>query len=305
MSDIESNHVKKPSLGRRKFLTKTAAAAVVGAIPARSVWATGVTNSIMASGHGSDFAGGEDLQLLGPCEILRDFSNNSNLQLKFSDVFGGTSSLSFYDILDCYCCPATTLTNAISNVVTCLENGQRIKIDEYPDEHKDPNHPKLYFSALEDMYSSPVVDYVIKAGNSGNGRSRHTDQHTYHNRKGEEMQKDQFGIYTPSWFTGHQGDNVDGSVDADQLSYASLSSLSSDCDQRSVLMVTVYLNAVLDLEARMQGGTYSGIFYPILQSATDAPTLASSISGSSDFDLSTIITVHGGSTTAACPIPTA
>ncbi len=39
---------------RRTFLKRASATAVVGAIPAKSVWATGITNSIVASGHGSD-----------------------------------------------------------------------------------------------------------------------------------------------------------------------------------------------------------------------------------------------------------
>lgn len=51
---------------RRKFLTRATIGATLATIPAKSVWATGLTNSIVASGHGSDFAGGKALILKSP-----------------------------------------------------------------------------------------------------------------------------------------------------------------------------------------------------------------------------------------------
>lgn len=58
------------SNSRRKFLTRATAGAVLATIPAKSVWATGLTNSIVASGHGSDFAGGKDIKLKSPTAWL-------------------------------------------------------------------------------------------------------------------------------------------------------------------------------------------------------------------------------------------
>ncbi len=51
---------------RRKFMAKASAGALISTIPAKSVWATGLTNSIIASGHGSDFTGNTAARLRGP-----------------------------------------------------------------------------------------------------------------------------------------------------------------------------------------------------------------------------------------------
>lgn len=72
--------------GRRKFLQKASAGALIATIPAKSVWATGLTNSIVASGHGSDFAGGTmNLQDVYWWTSNDNFIPND----KFSDVFRG------------------------------------------------------------------------------------------------------------------------------------------------------------------------------------------------------------------------
>ncbi|WP_371192513.1 hypothetical protein [Glaciecola sp. SC05] len=73
--------------GRRSFLQKATAGALIATIPAKSVWATGLTNSIVASGHGSDFAGGMQMH-------LKDFhfwtTNISHVpDAKYTDIFGG------------------------------------------------------------------------------------------------------------------------------------------------------------------------------------------------------------------------
>lgn len=83
--------------GRRKFLRKATAGALIATIPAKSVWATGLTNSVVASGHGSDMAGGMGL-------VMRSAGYwSNNLQsidtglrsMKFSDInaFGGKAFL--------------------------------------------------------------------------------------------------------------------------------------------------------------------------------------------------------------------
>ncbi|EJI84889.1 MAG: hypothetical protein PHE38_05220 [Alishewanella agri] len=52
-------------MNRRKFLTRTGAGLVIASIPARSVWASsgGLTQSIVASGHGSNFTNSEPIRL--------------------------------------------------------------------------------------------------------------------------------------------------------------------------------------------------------------------------------------------------
>ena len=62
--DKLSSNVKTQS--RRRFVKKAAVGASLVALPVRSVWANGITNSIVASGHGSDWANGGTLSLLTP-----------------------------------------------------------------------------------------------------------------------------------------------------------------------------------------------------------------------------------------------
>lgn len=84
-----SAHVKASGNSRRQFLTKASAGLVIASLPARSVWASGggIAQSIVASGHGSDFAGGNPIKVLSP-----GYWMNHELQyhsLVFSQVFGG------------------------------------------------------------------------------------------------------------------------------------------------------------------------------------------------------------------------
>ncbi|MFC3121987.1 twin-arginine translocation signal domain-containing protein [Agaribacter flavus] len=76
---------------RRTFLKRSAAGATLATIPAKSVWATGITNSIVASGHGSDFAGGVPLKLQRPWywQNRQGSIQASLLDSSFSTVFGG------------------------------------------------------------------------------------------------------------------------------------------------------------------------------------------------------------------------
>ncbi|EHR41678.1 hypothetical protein [Alishewanella jeotgali] len=76
-------------MNRRKFLTRTGAGLVIASIPARSVWASsgGLTQSIVASGHGSDFANGHQLKLESPGYFRNRATSQNNLL--FINVFGG------------------------------------------------------------------------------------------------------------------------------------------------------------------------------------------------------------------------
>lgn len=84
-----SAHATGSGKSRRQFLTKATAGLVIASLPARSVWASGggVAQSIVASGHGSDFAGGDPIELRSP-----GYWKNHELKyhkLVFSNVFGG------------------------------------------------------------------------------------------------------------------------------------------------------------------------------------------------------------------------
>ncbi|WP_339722163.1 hypothetical protein [uncultured Paraglaciecola sp.] len=285
---IESSVSKSTKL-RRKFLKRASATAVVGAIPAKSVWATGVANSIVASGHGSDFAYGRDLELLGPCEILTVLSANTDagLDLNFETVFGVGSgpNQTFSEILSCHCgCPSSaTIRYGISNVVFLVKNSdgtyQRIKVDEYGThgDIKDPNDPTRYYAYILDTYApdGTIEDYVIKAGQM------------YYNQAGQEV-----SIGNPSWYTGFNGPNIDESFNANQSISGSSSNFSSanscEGDDTTTYMIAIYLNARFDLYFRGgQPATDSwngshGIYYPILNSTNNVGNLVASIEASKD-----------------------
>lgn len=62
------NNVKNRISSRRKFLKRTSAGAILASLPAASVWGQDslIAGSIVASGTGSDFAGGSSIALLSP-----------------------------------------------------------------------------------------------------------------------------------------------------------------------------------------------------------------------------------------------
>lgn len=87
---LDSEHGGTPQSSRRKFLTKASVGIVVASLPARSVWASsgGVAQSIVASGHGSDFAEGKCIQLLSHGGWKNKCGQNPFLETKFQTVFG-------------------------------------------------------------------------------------------------------------------------------------------------------------------------------------------------------------------------
>ena len=72
----------KTTTARRKFLVKASAGALISTIPAKSVWATGLTNSITASGHGSDMGGSKSVYL----RPVRFWRNDPNRMGHYKDV---------------------------------------------------------------------------------------------------------------------------------------------------------------------------------------------------------------------------
>ena len=83
--DKLSSNVKTQS--RRRFVKKAAVGASLVALPVRSVWANGITNSIVASGHGSDWANGGTLSLLTPNEWANEIDIN-DADTTFFSIFG-------------------------------------------------------------------------------------------------------------------------------------------------------------------------------------------------------------------------
>ena len=267
---------------RRTFLKRASATAVVGAIPAKSVWATGVTNSIVASGHGSDFANGRDIELLSPCSILTILSQYSGagLDLNFSQVFGEGPNQTFSEILSCHCNCPSGIDHAISNVVFLVRNSdgsfQRIKLDEYENHGEiiDPDDPTHYYDYIISTYSpgGAVMDYVIKAGQME------------FNPLGENISNQ-----WPQWYTGHSGgQNPD--FDEEFVASSSISPNSgagNNCqgDETTLAMIAIYLNARFDYYFRGGIPTESwtganGIYYPILSSNASVANLVESIKAS-------------------------
>ncbi|OUS27742.1 hypothetical protein A9Q98_09055 [Thalassotalea sp. 42_200_T64] len=99
----DTDKIVKPT--RRKFLTRTAAGIVVASIPAKSVFANNVVNSIIASGHASDFAGGDPIELLGPCAWLEQDNYWTDISdMSFNSIFGEGPATSLISLLQCFCC---------------------------------------------------------------------------------------------------------------------------------------------------------------------------------------------------------
>lgn len=86
-----SEHENTSSSSRRRFLTKASVGIVVASMPARSVWASGggVAQSIVASGHGSDFAEGVKIAVLSAGYWKTHCTTNHSKN--FKTVFGGNA----------------------------------------------------------------------------------------------------------------------------------------------------------------------------------------------------------------------
>lgn len=87
------NPEQSPQHSRRKFLTRATAGVVIASLPAKSVWAAGgnILNSIVASGHGSDFANGKRIQLLSQGLVKTHLPEYH--RVNFISIFGGAPFL--------------------------------------------------------------------------------------------------------------------------------------------------------------------------------------------------------------------
>ncbi|MFT4970717.1 MAG: hypothetical protein ACI9O4_002478 [Chitinophagales bacterium] len=89
---LKESTVDNETKVRRTFLKRVSAGAVIASIPAKSVWANGITASIVASGHGSDFNNGKCTGLLSP-EFFKGSGNVDVWSVMhdnfFTSIFGG------------------------------------------------------------------------------------------------------------------------------------------------------------------------------------------------------------------------
>lgn len=83
---MDKSNINETAQSRRRFVKRTAVGAALVSLPVKSVWANGITNSIVASGHGSDWANGGALRLQGPDYWAGNISGTVANE-KFSDVF--------------------------------------------------------------------------------------------------------------------------------------------------------------------------------------------------------------------------
>lgn len=115
---LDSEHGITPQSSRRKFLTKASVGIVVASLPARSVWAgsSGIAQSIVASGHGSEFANSVKIALLSPGYWKNHYKDNHSLV--FSRVFPGKA----FDKSGIACLPDDTTFGTI-----LTENGSTFK----------------------------------------------------------------------------------------------------------------------------------------------------------------------------------
>lgn len=102
-------------LNRRKFLTRAGAGLVIASLPAKSVWASQnlcQLNSIVASCHGSDFAGGKRISLKSS-----GFFGNAGKGSQASDGFG-IGDKTFFDIFHGYPLPTVDLSGTNKTLET-------------------------------------------------------------------------------------------------------------------------------------------------------------------------------------------
>lgn len=90
-TDAQSNTPDTSAQTRRNFLVKSSkgvgAGLLMAALPTKSVWATGIGNSMAASGHGSDLGGAVSLRIRGRNYLLNNVSS-FELSQTFESIFG-------------------------------------------------------------------------------------------------------------------------------------------------------------------------------------------------------------------------
>ena len=141
--DKLSSNVKTQS--RRRFVKKAAVGASLVALPVRSVWANGITNSIVASGHGSDWANGASINLQSPRYWFNNLSS-SELMISFNSTFGGNP----VDRTGALMSSDRTFAEILAPYATLSQKG--VKYRDLSNEQKDLLGKKQYNARLVAMY---------------------------------------------------------------------------------------------------------------------------------------------------------
>ena len=149
---------------RRKFLVKTstgiAAGTIMATLPTKSVWATGIGNSMAASGHGSDTFDGITLQLQGANYLANNTNSSVNTQT-FKSVFGinaykfSGGSVSTYP-------DNTTLIQILTGMVDTVTQD----LDLYGPDNINLNMVVVYLNALLDPIDGNITYPIIQMSNS-------------------------------------------------------------------------------------------------------------------------------------------
>jgi len=167
MSEHEQPSGQSPvsaDTARRKFLVKTstgiAAGTIMATLPTKSVWATGIGNSMAASGHGSDTFGGITLHLQGASYLASNTHVSVNTQT-FKSIFGINAYKLDGGAITTYPDDTTLiqiLTGMVDNVTPDLEL--------YGPNDINLNMVIVYLNALLDSTDGNITYPIIQMTNS-------------------------------------------------------------------------------------------------------------------------------------------
>jgi len=167
MDKLDSN---VNSQNRRRFVKKAAVGAALVSLPVRSVWANGITNSIVASGHGSDWANNQTLKLQGPDYWAANIPS-MDANMKFKDVFEakaikGYSDSSDYNIKSDGSPETTGNKRTLNDILTLTNNPSRQGKAKHLAGPNDYNRllVAMYLNALYGAGGSFDVEYPVANG---------------------------------------------------------------------------------------------------------------------------------------------
>ncbi len=149
---------------RRKFLVKAStgitAGAIMATLPTKSVWATGIGNSMAASGHGSDTFGGVTLHLQDAQYLAANTTSNIATQ-RFSDVFGINAYQEDNGAITTY--PNST---TLIQILTGMADTTTQDLGLYGPNNINLNLVIVYLNALLDASDSTITYPIINITNS-------------------------------------------------------------------------------------------------------------------------------------------
>lgn len=149
---------------RRKFLVKTSAGIAAGSLmvtlPTKSVWATGIGNSMAASGHGSDTFGGLTLHLQDASYLITNTHVSVNTQT-FKDVFGINAYNFSGGAVSTY--PDNT---TLIQILTGMADSVTQDLELYGPNDINLNMVIVYLNALLDSTDGNITYPIIQITNS-------------------------------------------------------------------------------------------------------------------------------------------